>query len=1286
MTRKPLFPIAMLLSGLVMTVLTTWVLHRAEKRVQATAFESVAEQAFDDAELRLRRPMYGLDGFGGAIAVTGRGSPTVDDVRRYVGARDLNAEFPGVWGIGAIVPVPRAGLADFEAAVRAEGDSGFGVRSVGDHDTLYVIKAIEPRTTNAAAVGFDVGSEAQRRLAVERVFNEGEATVTGPITLVQDTTQRPAALLMAPVFASGGATRRDAADRVIAAVYAAVVYEDLLRGGQDPDESDVHLRILDRHAGEAAATLYSRPGKSDATEGLERTRAIEYFGRQFDLVATPSSHFAATRPLGDWRLAALAGIVLSLLAALAARQQSQMRERAEALAADMTRELERLATVARATTNGVVITGQEGRIQWVNPAFCALTGYAPEEMIGRKPGELLQTPATDAAEIARLRLALAERRPYSGVLLNRSKQGRDYHVAIEIQPVNCVDGTFCGFIAVETDITEQLEREARLRDSELLLDKTGEMSGVGGWRFDIATQRITWTKHTRVIHEVPDDFEPALDNAMSYYTAESGPIIEAAFRKAMETGEGYDLELDFITAKGRKRKVRALGQAEFANGRIVAVVGAFADITPMVEQRERLATERRRLEMILEGTGAGTWEWNAQTGEIRFNTRWAEIVGYSLEELGPQSIQTWKALAHPDDYVRSLELIGRHFDGEMPTYECEVRLQHRDGHWVWILDRGRLLTWTADGLPEWMFGTQLDITERKLAEIRLAENEALLSTTLHSIGDAVVTADAEGRITWINPVAESLSGWTADEAKGRVAEEVLHLEINGREGPAPCPIRTCLDEGRKVGLAGNTTLVSRDGRRYIIEDSAAPLRDQEGRLLGVVMVFHDVTEKALLADEMSYRATHDALTGLVNRGQFETDLGRALDRVRGGQGAGALMFLDLDHFKMLNDACGHAAGDRLLVQIAALMRAEVRARDTVARIGGDEFAILLEGCPLAQAQRIGQKIVDAVDAYRYIDEDGRRFRVGVSVGLVPMDQRWPSLPQLMQAADAACYAAKSEGRGRVVVGDASPEGEASGKREVQWGPIIEQAIDENRFLLFAQRIVPLGVDPPHEIDCEVLLRLPAGDGTMHAPGLFIPAAERYQLASRIDRWVLREVLRVLETTPGAALGRVGINLSGQSIGDRAFHRFALDAIRAAAVPPERLCIEVTETAVVTNLADAARFIDELHALGVQVALDDFGAGSASFSYLRSLKVDVLKIDGQFVRGMLQGDLESAALRSFVDVARVLGLATVAEHVEDAAVAARLVELGVGFGQGYYFHRPEPLADLLSGHSQPLSGG
>lgn len=1278
MLKRIVLPAVVFSIGMTLAFAAHQAVRRSEQTALQASFERLAERTFSDAIQRLHQPMFGLGGFRGATAVAGDQLPSIEHAARYVAARDLPREFPGVVGFGVIQSIPRSEIAAFESAVHAEGDPAFHVKTSGNRPTLYVIKTIAPYENNKDAIGFDVGSEPMRLAAVERTYREGKPSVTAPIKLLQDPARRPGSLLLVPVFASGHPSRTGPEDRVLGIVYAAMVYDDVMSGALDAEHGWMRLAIVDLGGPGQVTVFDSRPG-ADAAGSMAISRDIDYFGRRFRLTATPTPAFLATAKHKEASTVLLIGLLASLLAALVVRQQGLLRHRAEALADAMTRDLDRLAGVARLTRNSVVITDVEGRIEWTNPAFSQLTGYTEQEVIGRKPGDFLQTEETDQQEVARLGEALAQRIPYSGVLLNRSKDGRHYFIEIDIQPVFDAKGIHTGFISIQRDTTERLLQSARLKASEELLDRTGELSRVGGWRLDVATGAVTWTRMTRVIHEVDEHYVPSVEQGLAFYAPEARPVISAAVEKGIADGTGWDLELPFITAKGNHLWVRAYGRPVFEAGKLVALDGAIADVTESVRIRDEIDSARQRLELILQSTGAGTWEWNVQTGEVRFNEGWARILGYSLEELQPVSLQTWVLNAHQDDIERSERLLEAHFRGETPYYECEVRMRHKAGHVIWVLDRGRVMTRTEDGQPEWMFGTHIDITERKQIQLRLQESEALLSTTLRSIGDAVLTTDAEGRITWINPVAEMLTGWKSDDARGRTASEVLHLEIEGQPGPAPCPVQTCLREGRKVGLASNTVLIARDGGRHVIEDSAAPLREVDGRVLGAVMVFRDVTEKHQLTKEMSFRATHDALTGLVNRMEFEKQLGMALDRIKAGGKSGILMFLDLDHFKMVNDACGHAAGDRLLVQIASIFRNEVRSGDVVGRFGGDEFAILLNECPLEHGRRISQKIVEAIDRYRFVTEDGKRFRVGVSIGLVPVHNQWSSIPQLLQSVDAACYAAKAEGRNRVVVDDGQLGG-APANRTLRWGPLIEQALDENLFELHAQRVMPLAGGASSEVRCEVLLRLKTADKILQAPGTFMPAAERYQLASRIDRWVLRSVIDALKNQPLAVAARVAINLSGQSAGDRAFHRYALDTIQASGLPPERFCIEITETAVVANLADAARFIDDLHGLGIQVALDDFGAGSASFAYLKSLKVDVLKIDGQFVRGLLEGALEDVAIRSFINAARVLKLRTVAEHVESEAVAARLTQLGVDFGQGYFFHRPEPLDNLLAAWS------
>ncbi len=841
--------------------------------------------------------------------------------------------------------------------------------------------------------------------------------------------------------------------------------------------------------------------------------------------------------------------------------------------------------------------------------------------------------------------------------------------------------------------------------------------------------------------------------------------------------------------------------------------------------------ERVRLAAIIEGTGAGTWGWNVQTGETRFNERWAQIVGMSLDELAPTTIDTWTKLAHPDDLTRSATLLMAHFEGETDAYVCEARMRHRDGHWVWVQDRGRLLTRTPDGRPEWMFGTHLDVSERKAQEDRLRRSEELLNrtgelarvggwevdlrtgralwsqqtcrihgvapgeepelddainfyapearpliaaaverakqtgtgwdlevpfiqkggqriwvraagnaewaeghvvrlfgsfqditdqvaqrqtleaaqqraalahqqlseqhellrVTLNSIADAVITTDAAGMVTWLNPAAERLTGWLSAQATGQALNDVFRILNAETRKPIEDPLARCFGPGAESAQATQTVLLSRDGVQFGIQESASPIRstqaDASGEVLGAVIVFRDITEQRRLTTEMSYRATHDALTGLINRTEFEAQLERLLAKSREDDSEHAVLYIDLDQFKLVNDACGHAAGDLLLQQVGRLLAKSVRSRDTLARLGGDEFAAILEHCTAEQAQRAGQQICDHLEEFRFL-HDGRRFSIRASIGLVPFDKRWPSTMASMQAADAACYAAKEAGRNRVHIWCDTDKAVRERHGEMQWATRLEQALDENHFELHAQRIVPLAGSPT-SLYAELLIRLrevdAQGNAKLIAPGAFLPAAERYNLAPRIDSWVLEQAVRRLEALPDLSmLETLCINLSGQSIGDRAFHRVAIQTLAAAGSDIcERLCLEITETAAITNMADATLFIDQMRTLGVRFALDDFGAGASSFSYLKRLKVDIIKIDGSFVRDLVEDRLNDATVRCFVEVARVVGVKTVAEFVDKPEVLQRIREIGVDYAQGYLLHKPEPFENLLQNSTSRL---
>jgi len=445
------------------------------------------------------------------------------------------------------------------------------------------------------------------------------------------------------------------------------------------------------------------------------------------------------------------------------------------------------------------------------------------------------------------------------------------------------------------------------------------------------------------------------------------------------------------------------------------------------------------------------------------------------------------------------------------------------------------------------------------------------------------------------------------------------------------------------------------------------------------------------AVEAEHRASHDPLTGLLNRTDFEPRLQAALDAAKADPAqAYSLLCIDLDHFKIVNDTCGHAAGDRLLQQIARMLGDSVRQGDAVARLGGDEFAVLLKGCSATSAQAVGRKICAMFDDFRFVHGQ-HRMKVGTSIGLVAVDSRWADTAALMQAADACCYAAKAGGRNRVVAlaDDEAHILHATG--DAQWASRIERALDEDRFVLHGQQIVPMKGDRA-QADLELLLRMVDVDGSLVAPGAFIPSAERFHLMGRVDRWVVRHAIAWLSgLLEHGDAPTVAINLSGQSVGDRSFHSWAIDVFaHAGPAVCKRLILEVTETAVVTNLVDAAKFMGQARDLGLRTALDDFGAGASSFGYLKKLPLDYLKIDGQFVRDVLTDPLDAAAVRCFIDVAKVVGLKTIAEFVENETVFQHLAQLGVDFAQGFHIHRPGPLPKVWphtngSRWAQPAKG-
>lgn len=594
-----------------------------------------------------------------------------------------------------------------------------------------------------------------------------------------------------------------------------------------------------------------------------------------------------------------------------------------------------------------------------------------------------------------------------------------------------------------------------------------------------------------------------------------------------------------------------------------------------------------------------------------------------------------------------------------------------------------------------------DISERKEDEAALQAEKEWLRVTLNSIGDGVITTDTFGNISYLNPVAETMTGWTNEEAAGLPLITVFDIvnEITGEV--ALNPVEQVLRSQRAAGLAENTMLVQRGGTHIPIEDSASPILNTAGDIIGVVLVFHDVTQARIMAAEMTFQAKHDSLTGLINRREFERRLEHALQTGQTEHKEHTLLYLDLDQFKIVNDTCGHMAGDELLRQLTTLLQEKLRKSDTLARLGGDEFGVLLESCTTEPAKTVAEQLRKTVEDFHFVWLD-KAFPVGVSIGLVTFSNGGILLSDVLRMADAACYAAKEKGRNRIQVYTAEDEELARRSGEMGWISRIRKALDDNRFVLYSQRILALGQDANgedkdnNEDHYELLIRMLDDNNDIVPPMAFIPAAERYGLMPQLDRWVIRTAFAQFasrhanhsndanESNEGNAgnAGNAGkhtkvtcsINLSGKSICDENFFAFVLEQFVLHKVPPQSICFEITETAAIANLNQAATLIRDLRAIGCRFSLDDFGSGMSSFAYLKHLHVDYLKIDGSFVKDMIEDPIDHAMVASIHHIGHVMGIQTIAEFVENDAIKEALNKIGINYAQGYGIEKPRPAWD------------
>ncbi|MEO1574738.1 MAG: EAL domain-containing protein, partial [Pseudomonadota bacterium] len=674
---------------------------------------------------------------------------------------------------------------------------------------------------------------------------------------------------------------------------------------------------------------------------------------------------------------------------------------------------------------------------------------------------------------------------------------------------------------------------------------------------------------------------------------------------------------------------------------------SFASGLERVRTHQKFEHERERNELALFSANDGLWDFDTATNEVYFSPRWKRMLGYD-EETAQEDLPEWRSLVHPDDLARVQAGLREHLDGRSELFESQHRMRHRNGEWRWMLSRAKARP-DRNGRLRRLVGVELDVTERRLYEEALFREKESAQITLQSIGDGVITTDADCLVEYLNPVAEELTGWKLDDAAGRPIDDIFRGFHEETCEPLENALAVSIRRKRSIKSIRPTLLIRRDGDELYIESTASPIRDGRGAIAGGVLVFHDVSESRELNRRLSYHASHDILTGLVNRREFESRLERAIVEAKAGNQTYAVCYMDLDQFKMVNDSCGHTAGDALLGQLGTLLKSKIRWRDTLARLGGDEFALLMESCSLEEAMDMAETLRESIASYKF-EWDERAFRLGVSIGLVPVTRESDDLTSVISAADSACAAAKEAGRNCIHSFRENDIELMRRRRESQWATRLNNALEDDSFELFRQFIKPLHGEETGD-HYELLLRLRDANGGLISPDVFISAAERYTIMPKVDRWVIRNALDWLARHPEEfnRLAMCSINLSGQSLGDDKFMPFVMDQFREFDLDATRICFEITETAAITSYEQANRFICSLRDIGCQFALDDFGSGMSSFGYLKNLPVDYLKIDGSFVKSMVHDMIDRQMVESIHQIGKITKKKTIAEFAENADI-------------------------------------
>ena len=979
---------------------------------------------------------------------------------------------------------------------------------------------------------------------------------------------------------------------------------------------------------------------------------------------------------------------------------------------------EKLSRAFQATPDAVGITRlSDGMILYANRAFAKYAKFPLEETIGKSTLDLnMWVNPEDRIKLMKRLQDVGEVRDYEIELRAVDEGTLPMSMSASLMEI---DGEKC-MVSLTRDITERKQAEEALYESENKYKTLFEQSAdailiIEGEKFvdcNLATVKMLGYENKKELLEThPSELSPEIQPDGRNSFEKANEILSTVYEQG-----SIRFEWDHKRQNGEVFPVEVLMTAvPIGERKFLHVV--WRDITERKKAEEELLESNERFKAAFADAAIGMTLVSLDHAIIEANQAYCNMLGYSKDELVGTLLTD---ITHPDDLDTSSDHHLKLITGELDNYNFEKRYIHKQGHDIW----GHLnvsLVRDNTGTPLYSVAQIQDITSRKKVEFDLANRTNQLIQNQKALWE-LANEEFNNQISAFNRIVktdaeqlnvERVSVWLFNEAHTEIVCKALYQggEINNEElilsaDQYPAYFQALAENGFIMANdACNDPDTNEFTEGYLIPLGITSMMDipihSQGEMIGVVCHEHigpirewsvededfaksiaDMCALALAASEskqakqnLSYQASHDTLTGLVNRREFERRAEQLLSTIRQENSEHALCFMDLDQFKIVNDTCGHTAGDELLRQLSVVLQNTVRHSDTLARLGGDEFGVLMEHCSLDDAHRVATSLQKAIQEFQFSWE-GKMIKIGVSIGLVPITDDLVSLTELLIHADAACYMAKDQGRNRIHVYHDEDLELAQRHGEMQWASRLNHALEEDRLCLFAQSIVPL--DGSTDDHYELLIRMIDEEGKIVPPGSFLPAAERYNLIAKIDNWVIKNSFRLLAENP-EFLNKIhfcSINLSGQSITENEFLNFVIDQLDKVGLPGEKICFEITETAAISNLSKAIKFISTMKGFGCLFALDDFGSGLSSFGYLKNLPVDYLKIDGMFVKNIVDDPIDHAMVKSINDIGHVMGMQTIAEFVENETIKNMLKEIGVNYGQGYGIGKPISFDTLL----------